>query len=168
MPLPEWAFWLTLGVMLVGLIGTLVPVLPGVELIWLAALVYAIAERFATIDPLTFAVLTALAAVGVLANFWASQLGGRLGGASWQAILVGLVLGALGFIVGALVGSIGAVPGGLIGSLAGILFVEYHRRKDWKRAIRAGTGWLAGCLLSGFIQMAAGIAMILIFVWQGL
>jgi len=168
MPLPEWAFWLTLGVMLVGLVGTLVPVLPGVELIWLAALVYAMAERFATIDPLTFTVLTVLAAIGVLANFWASQLGSRLGGASGQALLAGLGLGALGFVIGMFVGGIGAVPGGLMGSLVGILLVEYHRRKDWKRAIRAGTGWLAGCLLSGFIQMAAGIAMILIFVWQGL
>jgi hypothetical protein len=94
MPLPEWAFWLTLGVMVVGLVGTLVPVLPGVELIWLAALVYAIAERFATIDPLTFAALTALAAIGITANIWASHLGSRLGGASWQALLAGLGLGA--------------------------------------------------------------------------
>ena len=168
MSLPEWAFWLTLGVMLVGLVGTLIPVLPGIELIWLAALVYAIAERFTTIDPLTFAVLTALAAIGILANFWASHLGSRLGGASWQALLAGLGLGALGFLIGLFVGGIGAVPGGLIGSLTGILLVEYRRRKDWKGAARAGTGWLVGCLLSGFIQMTVGVVMILIFVWQGL
>lgn len=168
MPLPEWVFWLTLGVMMVGLIGTMIPVLPGVELIWLAALVYAIAERFATIDPLTFTVLTALAAIGVTANIWASHLGSRLGGASWQALLAGLGLGAVGFVVGLLVGGIGAVPGGLIGALAGVLLVEYSRRKDWKEAARAGTGWLAGCLLSGLIQMILGIMMILLFVWQGL
>jgi len=94
MSLPEWAFWLTLGVMLVGLVGTLIPALPGIELIWLAALVYAVAERFATIDPLTFAALTALAAIGITANIWASHLGSRLGGASWQALLAGLGLGA--------------------------------------------------------------------------
>jgi len=168
MPLPEWAFWLTLGVMVVGLIGTVIPVLPGVELIWLAALVYAIAERFATIDPLTFAALTALAAIGITANIWASHLGSRLGGASWQALLAGLGLGAVGFLLGLFVGGIGAVPGGLIGALAGVLLVEYHRRKDWRGAARAGTGWLVGCLLSGFIQMTVGIVMILIFVWQGL
>ncbi len=168
MPLPEWAFWLTLGVMVVGLIGTVIPVLPGVELIWLAALVYAIAERFATIDPLTFAALTALAAIGITANIWASHLGSRLGGASWQALLAGLGLGAVGFILGLLVGGIGAVPGGLIGALAGVLLVEYSRRKDWREAARAGTGWLVGCLLSGFIQMAVGMVMILLFVWQGL
>jgi uncharacterized protein YqgC (DUF456 family) len=168
MPLPEWAFWLTLGVMVVGLIGTVIPVLPGVELIWLAALVYAIAERFATIDPLTFAALTALAVIGITANIWASHLGSRLGGASWQALLAGLGLGAVGFLLGLFVGGIGAVPGGLIGALAGVLLVEYHRRKDWRGAARAGTGWLLGCLLSGFIQMTLGIVMILIFVWQGL
>jgi len=168
MSLPEWAFWLTLGVMVVGLIGTVIPVLPGVELIWLAALVYAIAERFATIDPLTFAALTALAATGITANIWASHLGSRLGGASWQALLAGLGLGAVGFLLGLFVGGIGAVPGGLIGALVGVLLVEYSRRKDWRGAARAGTGWLVGCLLSGFIQMMVGMVMILIFVWQGL
>jgi len=152
----------------VGLVGTLIPALPGIELIWLAALVYAVAERFATIDPLTFAALTALAAIGITANIWASHLGSRLGGASWQALLAGLGLGALGFIIGLFVGGVGAVPGGLIGALAGVLLMEYRRRKDWRGAARAGTGWLVGCLLSGFIQMAVGIVMILIFVWQGL
>lgn len=168
MPLPEWAFWLTLGVMVIGLIGTLIPVLPGVELIWLAALVYAIAERFATIDPLTFAALTVLAAMGITANIWASHLGSRLGGASWQALLAGLGLGAVGFLVGLFVGGIGAVPGGLIGALVGVLLVEYHRRKDWREAARAGTGWLAGCLLSSLIQTVLGVMMILLFLWQGL
>ncbi len=167
MPLPEWAFWLTLGVMVVGLIGTLIPVLPGVELIWLAALVYAIAERFVTIDPLTFTALTVLAALGITANIWAGHLGSRLGGASWQALLAGLGLGAVGFIIGLFVGGIGAVPGGLVGALAGILLVEYLRWKEWKAAARAGTGWLVGCLLSGLIQMILGTMMILLFLWQG-
>ncbi len=166
--MPEWAFWLTVAVMVIGLIGTLIPVLPGVELIWLAALVYAIAERFTTIDPLTFAALTVLAAIGITANIWASHLGSRLGGASWQALLAGLGLGAAGFIIGLFVGGIGAVPGGLVGALAGVLLVEYQRRKDWRAAARAGTGWLAGCLLSGLIQMILGIMMILLFIWQGL
>ncbi|MCX7855474.1 MAG: DUF456 domain-containing protein, partial [Anaerolineae bacterium] len=102
------------------------------------------------------------------ANIWASHLGSRLGGASWQALLAGLGLGAVGFIIGLFVGGIGAVPGGLIGALVGVLLVEYSRRKDWKEAARAGTGWLAGCLLSGLIQMILGIMMILLFVWQGL
>ncbi len=166
MVLPEWAFWLTLGVMGLGLLGVMIPVLPGVELIWIAALIYAIAERFTTVDPLTFTALTVLAAIGVTASIWASHLGSKLGGASWQALLAGLGLGALGFIIGLLVGGIGALPAGLIGALAGILAVEYRRRKDWKETARAGTGWLVGCLLSGVVQFVVGIAMILLFIWQ--
>lgn len=168
MVLPAWAFWLTLGVMVLGLIGVLIPVLPGIELIWLAALIYAIAERFATIDLLTFIVLTIMAGLGITANIWGSQLGGKMGGASWQALLAGTGLGALGFLIGLIAGSIGAIPAGLIGALAGTLAVEYYRRKDWKGSVRASAGWLAGCLLSGVVQFILGLAMILLFVWRAI
>ncbi|HEY76273.1 MAG TPA: DUF456 domain-containing protein [Thermoflexia bacterium] len=166
MVLPAWAFWVALVVMLIGLVGTVVPILPDVVLIWLTALVYAIAEGFSTIDPLTFAALTVLAAIGVTTEIWVSQLGGKLGGASWQALLAGMGLGAVGFVVGLLVGGIGALPAALIGALSGVMLVEYLRRRDWKETARAGAGWLAGCLVSGGIKLLVGLAMILLFVWQ--
>lgn len=46
--------------------------------------------------------------------------------------------------------------------------MEYYRRKEWREAARAGTGWLAGCLLSSLIQTVLGGMMILLFLWQGL
>ena len=168
MVLPMWAFWLTLAVMGIGLVGVILPAVPGVGLIWVAALVYGIAEGFATIDPITMIVLTVLGAIGVTADIWVSQAGGKLGGASWQALLAGLGLGALGFIVGLLAGGIGALPAGMIGTLAGILLVEYLRRKDWKETLQVGAGWAAGCLLSGVVQLVVSLLMILIFVWQAL
>lgn len=166
MILPLWAFWLALAVMLVGLAGVILPVVPGVGLIWIAALVYAIAERFATIDPLTLAVLSVMGALGVTADIWVSQAGGKLGGASWQALLAGLGSGAIGFLIGLLVGGIGALPAGIIGMLLGLLLVEYLRRRDWRETLRVGAGWLAGCLLSGLVQLIIGLAMIVIFAWQ--
>lgn len=168
MSLPPWAFWVVLAAMLVGLAGAVVPVIPDVVLIWLAALAYAIAERFATIDPLTFAVLTLLAAAGVTADIWVSQAGGKLGGASWQALLAGVGLGAVGFVVGLIVGGVGALPAAMVGALIGVTAVEYLRRKDWKQTARAGVGWLAGCLVSGAVKLLLGVVMILIFVWQAL
>lgn len=168
MVLPMWAFWVALGVMLVGLVGVILPVVPGVGLIWIAALVYAIAEGFATVDPITFAVLTVLAAAGLTADIWVSHTGGKLGGASWKALLAGLGLGGVGFLLGLVLGGVGAVPGGIIGALVGVLLVEYLERKDWKEAARAGVGWAVGCLLSGAVQLVVGLAMILIFIWQAL
>jgi len=163
---PTWAFWATLVVMLIGLVGVVLPILPDVVLIWLAAMVYAIADHFTTVGPITAVVLTLLAAVGVTTELWVSQVGGKLGGASWQALLAGAGLGAVGFVVGLLVGGIGSLPAAILGTLTGVLLVEYLRLRDWKRTIQAGAGWLAGCLISGVVKLLICLAMILLFVWQ--
>ena len=166
MVLPMWVLWVALGVMLIGLLGVILPGVPGVGLIWIVALVYAVAEHFATIDPLTFAVMTVLAAVGVTADLWAGHVGGKVAGASWQALLAGMVLGIVGFLVGLLVGGVGAVPGGAIGALAGIVLVEYWQHRDWKEAAQVSAGWAAGCLISGLVQLLTSLVLIVLFVWQ--
>jgi uncharacterized protein YqgC (DUF456 family) len=163
---PNWPFWIALIVMLVGLAGTILPAVPGIGLIWITVLVYAIVERFMTIGPVTFAVLTLLAAVGVGADLILSHAGSRLAGASWQAIGVGLALGAAAFVLALIFGGIGTVPAAIIGTLAGITVVEYRRRRDWGEALRASGGWLAGCLASRAVQFILAALMIAIFVWQ--
>lgn len=168
MVLPVWAFWVALVVMIVGLIGVILPVVPGVGFIWIVVLVYAIAERFATIDPITFAVLTILGAIGLTADLWMSQVGAKVGGASVWSLLAGLVLGAIGAIVGLAFLGVGAVPGAIIGAIAGVILAEWYKRKDWREAFKAGGGWLIGCTLSGGVQLLIAVLMILIFVWQTL
>ncbi len=162
----NWPFWIALIVMLIGLAGTILPALPGIGLIWSATLAYAIVERFVTIDPLTFAVLTLLAAVGFGSEVLLSQAGGRLAGASWQAIAAGLALGAVGFVLALIFGGIGTLPAAIIGTLAGITLVEYRRRRDLREALKAGGGWSVGCLASRVVQFIIAVLMIAIFVWQ--
>jgi uncharacterized protein YqgC (DUF456 family) len=168
MILPMWAFWVALAAMAVGLIGVILPVVPGVGFIWVVVLVYAIAEQFATIDPLTFAVLTVLGAIGFSADLWMSHAGAKIGGASVWSLLAGLVLGAVGAIVGLAFLGIGAVPGAIVGAVLGVLLAEWYQRRDWHEALKAVGGWLVGCTLSGGVQFLIAILMILIFVWQAL
>jgi uncharacterized protein YqgC (DUF456 family) len=179
MNLPPWVFWATLITMLVGLLGVFLPLVPGVGLIWLAALVYAIAEGFATIDPITFTVLTILGAIGVTSDIWMSKLGATLGGASFRALLAGLGLGIVGGIIGAVLGIIGTVfglpflaigiaPCAIIGAVLGIFFVERHVRDDWQEALKATGGWAIGCVLSGAVQFLISLLMIALFLWQAL
>lgn len=168
MVLPMWAFWLALAVMIVGLLGIVLPVIPGLLLIWLVALVYAIAEGFATIDPITFVILTILGATGYTAHLWMSPLGAKAGGASFRSVLAGTALGIIGALIGLLGLGIGAVPGGIIGALLGVFLAEWYRRKNWREALKAGGGWLAGCVLSSGLQLVLAALMILIFVWQAL
>lgn len=166
MVLPDWAFWLALLVMLIGLAGTVLPALPGLALIWIVALVYAVAERFSAVGPWTFAGLTFLAAVGLVADYLLGQAIGRVAGASWQALAAGMLGGAIGFGIGLFVSGIGAMPAGVLGTLIGILAVEYMQRRDLWQATKAGGGWLVGCVLGRGLQFVIAAAMIVLFAWQ--
>lgn len=161
-----WAFWLALVGMIIGIVGILLPIVPGVGFVWLVILIYALAEGFATIDPWIMVVLTLLGAAGVTSDLWVSQVGGKVGGASWKSLVVGAVFGVIGFVIGLVLGGVGAIPMGMIGMLLGILVAEYVYQKDWRKAARAGTGWLVGCLFSTVIQLIIALAMILLFVQQ--
>ena len=160
------AFWLALIAMLVGLAGTVLPALPGIGLIWIAAAIYAFAEGFATLTPLAFGVMSVLAAIGLVSDFFLTQAATRVSGASRKAALAGAVGGVIGFVLGSLIGGIGAAPGGIIGAVVGVIAVEYLERKNIRDAVRAGGGWLAGCLASRLAQFLIALAMVVIFVWQ--
>lgn len=162
----DLVFWLALVAMLVGLAGTVLPALPGIGLIWIAALVFGIADRFTSLGVPAFVAITILAAVGLAADFFLTQAATRFSGASWAATIAGVVGAIIGMIVGFFAGGIGIGPGGIIGALVGVIGVEYLHRKDLKAAVKAGGGWLAGCLASRAMQFLIALLMVVIFVWQ--
>lgn len=154
-------FWLTVALtaMFIGLLGVLLPLIPGVAMIWLTALIYAIAEGFQNIDPLTMIVLSLIAIPGITADIWVSSLGAKVGGASLWSIMTSLVGGAIGFLTFSL-------PGAIIGSLVGLIAVELFRAEDWRQALKASGGWVIGWLLSTAVQIVVGVIMIAVFWWQ--
>ncbi len=156
-------FWLTvtLAAMFISLLGVLLPLVPGVALIWLTALVYAVAEGFKNIDPITMIVLSVIALPGITADIWVSSLGAKAGGASLWSIVASLVGGVVGFLISTL-------PGAIIGALVGLMAVELFRAKDWRQALKASGGWIAGWLLSAVVQIITGVIMIAIFWWQAM
>jgi len=156
-------FWLTvtLAAMIISLLGVLLPLVPGVALIWLVALIYAIAEGFKNIDPITMIVLSVIALPGITADIWVSSLGAKAGGASLWSIVASLVGGVVGFLISTL-------PGAIIGALVGLVAVELFRAKDWRQALKASGGWIAGWLLSAVVQIITGVIMIAIFWWQAM
>src|SRR5215203_3049677 len=164
---------LTIVLMLVGLIGSVVPGLPGVTLIFLSALLYAILTDFQTVGTVVIVILFVLAALAFLIDFFATSYGARRFGASnW-----GTVGGAIGGIVGALAGlvfaGIGSLFGLIAGTIAGVFIGEYLRRQrhgdeeqarsDWRRASRAAGGVVVGYLASAIVQGVLGLASIIIF-----
>lgn len=147
---------LVFSAMLVGLIGLIIPVYPGLNIIWIAALVYAIIKGFGWPAWLYFAIITMLMLIGNLADNYFINARARKTGASWWAIGVGYVLGIVGtFIIPLL--------GGLIFSILGVLVVELIRKKDWRiawvttREMALGFGWA--------VVVRIGIGAIMIAFW---
>ncbi|HSR32248.1 MAG TPA: DUF456 domain-containing protein [Anaerolineae bacterium] len=158
-PLNTIVLILTLIVMLVGVIGIVLPIIPGTILIFVAALIYALIERFQAVGWPTLVVLGFLAAVATSADIWASSVGARMSGASGWSVIVGLVAGLAGFVVFSL-------PGAIFGAILGVLLTEIIRVGDWRQALKAGSGWLLGWVLSTVVQLVIGLIMVAIFVWQ--
>jgi hypothetical protein len=167
---------LTLVLMVVGLLGSVLPGLPGVTLIFLSALVYAILTDFRTVGVAILVVLFVFAAIAFVADFVATSYGARRFGASnW-----GTVGGAVGGIAGALIGllflGIGSLFGLILGTIAGVFLGEYLKRtrqgrqepgstgSDWRRASHAAGGVLVGYLASAVIQGLLGLASVIVFV----
>ena len=74
-------------VMLVGALGVVIPMLPDVWLIWLAALGYGLVAGFdGWIGGVAMLLITVLAIVGVVIDLALGPAAAKRGGASWQAI----------------------------------------------------------------------------------
>lgn len=161
------AFGMAVAFMLIGLIGILVPILPGILLIWLTALAYAIVDGFQAIDWITFTLLTIIALITGTADLWLSLLGAKTGGAAKRAMFLGVIGGVLGFfLLGAVLPVVGNLFGGIIGYAIGVLLGQYQKFQDWNVALKASIGGVVGWGIATVVQLAGGVLMIVIFIWQ--
>jgi uncharacterized protein YqgC (DUF456 family) len=154
----QWIAYVVIGV---GLLGAILPVLPGPILIWLGALLWAWADHFQRVGWPTLIVLALLGVASAASDIWMSALGARKGGASWQALLAGTGLGVLGFVLFSL-------PGGIAGVVLGILGVETWRAGGLTPALKSSAGFLVGYILSAAVQVSLSLIMVAIFAWQAL
>jgi uncharacterized protein YqgC (DUF456 family) len=163
-----FAFGIAVALIVIGVVGTIIPILPGLFLIWLTVLAYAVIEGFKSIDWFTFVVVTLIALVAGTADIWLSALGAKQTGASRRAMFLGFI----GSIVGLVLGIFIPIPifGNLIGSVlgyaAGLLLGQYHKYQDWNTAIKASLGGVAGWGLATVVQFGGGILILILFVWQ--
>ncbi|MGB3633443.1 MAG: DUF456 domain-containing protein [Rubrobacteraceae bacterium] len=175
--------WIALAAMLLGLVGAVVPGLPGVPLIFFSALVYAYLGGFEDIGGWIVALLGLFALLAIAADYVATSYGARRFGASWAGTLGGAIGGLVGTLAGLLFFGIGAFFGLILGTIGGVFLGEYLRRRsrestppegevvepegsyrgDWQRASRAAGGVLVGYLFSSIAQLVLGIISVGVF-----
>ena len=157
--------FITLFAMMLGVVLTLVPVIPGTIIIWGAAIFYGLMLGWEELGWVTFGLMTFFMLLGIIADVAGGQFGAKLGGASCLAILVGTILGFILGLIGSIVGTpvIGCLAG-IFGTLGGILLVERLRYSDWRSAWLATKGFMAGTGLGIIARITSGIIMFAIFV----
>jgi uncharacterized protein YqgC (DUF456 family) len=146
--------------MLVGLFGMIIPIFPGILIIWLSALVYAVAQAFAgKMDIwgwLLFALITVLMIVGSLVDniIMARKL--RETGTPWSSIAIGFVAGLASSLFLTPFAALFATPLALYGA-------EYHRLRDHRAAFASTKGWLIGFSWSLAAMFSIGVVMIVLW-----
>ncbi len=146
---------LTLLVMLAGLIGGLLPVLPGTPLILVAAIGHRLYFGATSASNLVLGVLVGLTLVSLAFDFLAGMLGAKKFGATWR--------GMTGAVIGGIVGLFFNLPGIILGPFIGAMLFEMLGDKEFKKAAKAGAGAMLGLLLGIVGKFAIGVVMMILF-----
>jgi len=157
-----------LGLIIIGLgfIGILLPIMPGLPLIWGGVFVWAWSNEFQQIGWPTLGVLAFLAIVGGALDLFLASAVSRRAGVSWRAIGGAILGGLLGGIFLSWIPILGTLAGALIGALAGMWVVEYRIRGDEAAATAAVRAYLSGVAFASVINLFFALIMLAIFLWQ--
>lgn len=142
--------------LLAGIAGTLVPLVPGGLLSLSGVYLYWWGSGFAAPGTVALAVLTLLGLLTLLAEFFGGAIAARAGGASWGTTAFAAVVGVLLMLV---VGPFGL----LIGLFGTVFALEFARGGGATRSTRTALYATAGILASTAVQVLLTSAILLGF-----
>jgi len=148
----------TLLVMLAGLAGTVLPVAPGLPLMWLALLGYGWFTGWSAYGFPFLAFTGLLVLLSMVVDYAASALGAQKFGASRAGLFGSVAGGILGLVFFSL-------PGLILGIFFGAMALELLiSRRDLGTALTAGLGALLGFLAGSLFKFMLGVGLFLVFI----
>jgi len=151
-----WLYLLSVALVLIGLAGILLPLLPGLPLVFAGLLLAAWTDGFSRVGFWTLALLAGLTLLSLLLDFWATAHGAKRAGGSGRAVL--------GASLGLLAGVFFGLPGLLLGPFLGALIGELSLGTPWQQATGVGAATWLGLLLGMALKLTLALAMLAIFV----
>jgi uncharacterized protein YqgC (DUF456 family) len=133
----------------VGLVGILVPLLPGTLLIWAAIAVWAFVVG-TTPAWVVLGVSTAILGAGILVKYLWPAKRMKAADISNRTLFAGALLGVIGFFVI-------PVAGLLIGFVLGVYLAEFAQRRDRRRAWASTKHAIKGVALSVGLELGAAL-----------
>lgn len=155
MPL-TWQWLAGLALVAVGFMGTVVPVLPGVPLMYVGMLLAAWGDGFHRIGWPSLVILGVLTVVSIIVDVAASALGAQRAGASRRAVW--------GAFAGAVAGLFLGLPGLILGPFLGAVIGELSAHGRWDAAGRVGTATWLGMIFGTLAKIAIAFSMLGVFV----
>lgn len=140
--------------MLAGLAGVLLPVMPGLLLIWAAGLAWVLLDGQGSARWSVLAVMSALLVIGAVAKYALPARSALATGTPRSTLMFGAAGAVAGFILIPVIGL-------LIGGVAGLLLGEWRRLGDRAAAVRSTRGVLVAVGYGVLIELVAGLLMIL-------
>jgi uncharacterized protein YqgC (DUF456 family) len=147
----------TLAALLIlgGLAGSVLPVLPGIPMvfggIWLAAAV----DGYRHLGVWWLLIIGAIGVLGVIVDFIAGALGARRVGASTRALW--------GATIGTIVGMFFGIPGLLFGPFVGAIAGELSSGNSVLRSAHVGVGTWLGLLFGTVLKLVLSFLMVGLF-----
>lgn len=147
---------LSLILVIAGIVGLLLPALPGIVLVFAGLVVAAWAEDFTYVGQGTLIFLLVLCLLGYVIDFLAGALGASRYGAGKYSII--------GAAIGAVAGMFFGLPGILLGPFIGAVAGELYIRRDIRVAGLAGFGAWVGLVVGTAAKIAITFVMIGVFI----
>lgn len=147
---------LSLMVMIIALMVSIIPFVPGPIMMWGLALIFAFLNDFERITIPALVLITLLMLAGSTSEIWLRWLGMKTQGTSCWA--------ALGSMVGGIIGTgIFPVVGTAIGVVVGALVVEFMRLGEMQEAWRAGRAAFKVFLLNLVVEFTMSTGILVVF-----
>jgi uncharacterized protein len=146
---------LAAAVIVVGLVGAIVPVLPGIPLIFAGIWIIAGVDGYRHLGLGWLLGIAAVGAVGLVVDLFAGALGAKRMGASSQAVW--------GALIGTVIGLFFGIPGLLIGPFVGAVLGELSAGNSVLRSAHAGVSAWVGLMFGTIIKLVSSLMMVALF-----
>lgn len=153
----DWQILVAVLLVVVGIAGTVLPMLPGVPLVFAGLLLAAWHGGFDQVGIVTMVIIGAITAMAWAVDFFASVVTAKKAGASKYALW--------GAGIGALVGIMGGIPGLIIGPAIGAIIGELITHKDTTKATTVGIAAGLGFVLALAIKIVLVLTMLAVFAY---
>jgi uncharacterized protein len=139
----------------VGLAGAVVPLLPGIPLIFAGIWLIAAVDHYHHLGSWWLVSIASIGALGLAMDVAAGALGARRVGASPRAIW--------GALLGTLIGLPFAIPGLVLGPFVGAVLGELSAGKSVLRSTHVGFGAWIGLIFGTIVKLVVSLIMVALF-----